>query len=465
VERSTDDAGQRSAQAPAGPPDPRSTRPRRLAAADTGPSGRRLLLGAAVGLAGLSAVLAVGTGRSASTTTDLQDVAAAESAAPTSPGWLSAGAPAGAVTLPAAPTTAATPAPADDATVTGLAANGIPNVALNAYRVAAARMGTALGSCHIDWSLLAGIGRVESNHGRFGGAVLNADGTSTPPIVGPALDGVAFAFITDTDDGRWDGDPIHDRAVGPMQFIPSTWRSYSVDADGSGVADPFDIDDEALAAAHYLCVAGGDLATEAGQRRAVLAYNHSDSYVAQVLALARSYAAGIPVADLPLLGDTSSPVPGPTGDFRAPAAPGPAIGAADRTSGPAGQETVLPAGAAAPPAGGGAPAPAPAEGGDGGSTSDDSGSGGGAAAPTPAPTPAPPAAERPPGAAPAKPEQALPDRPLPTPVQPPALPVPQPPVPQLPPLPAPPLPPLPVPALPVPALPVPALPVPLSGLP
>jgi membrane-bound lytic murein transglycosylase B len=459
VERSTDDAGERSEQAPAGPPDRRSSRPRRRTAADTGPSGRRLLLGAAVGLAGVSAVLAVSAGRSVSTTTDLQDVAAAGSAAPTSPGWLSAGAPAGAVTLPAVPTTAATPAPADDATVTGLAANGIPNVALNAYRVAAARMGTALGSCHIDWSLLAGIGRVESNHGRFGGAVLNADGTSTPPIVGPALDGVAFAFITDTDDGRWDGDPTHDRAVGPMQFIPSTWRSYSVDADGSGVADPFDIDDEALAAAHYLCVAGGDLATEVGQRRAVLAYNHSDSYVAQVLALARSYAAGIPVADLPLLGDTSSPVPGPTGDFRAPAAPGPAIGAADRTSGPAGEERVLPAGAAAPPAEGGDPAPA--AGGDGGTTtSGDSGSGGGATAPTPAP----PAAERPPGAAPAAPEQALPDPPLPTTVQPPARPGPAAPVPQLP-VPQLPVPQLPAPPLPVPALPGPALPVPLSGLP
>jgi membrane-bound lytic murein transglycosylase B len=419
------------------------------------------LLGAAVGLAGVSAVLAVSAGRSEPPRTELQDVSAAESAAPTSPGWLSAGAPAGAVTLAAAPVTAATPEPADDGTVTGLAANGIPNVALNAYRVAAARIGSTLPSCRIDWSLLAGIGRVESNHGRFGGAVLNADGTSTPAVIGPSLDGVAFAFISDTDGGRWDGDTSHDRAVGPMQFIPSTWRSYAVDADGSGVADPFDIDDEALAAAHYLCVAGGDLSTEAGQRRAVLAYNHSDSYVAQVLALARSYAAGIPVADLPLVGDTSSPVPGPTGDVRAPAAPGPAIGAADRTFSPAGQDTVLPAGATPPPAEGGGAAPAAAGG--GGTTSGGAGAGSGAgAAASPSAPPAAgapgagaPAAGPSTGAKPSVPDLPVPDLPVPD------LPVPDLPVPDLP-VPDLPLPPA---AVPVPSVSLPSLPVPLSGLP
>ena len=436
MQRSMDEGRELPEQDPTGAPGRRS--PRRPVA-DTGPSVRRALLGAAVGLAGVSAVLAVSAARSDPPRTELQDVSAAESAAPTRPGWLSAGAPAGAVTLAAAPVTAATPEPADDGTVTGLAANGIPNVALNAYRVAAARIGSTLPSCRIDWSLLAGIGRVESNHGRFGGAVLNADGTSTPAVIGPSLDGVAFAFISDTDDGRWDGDTSHDRAVGPMQFIPSTWRSYAVDADGSGVADPFDIDDQALAAAHYLCVAGGDLSVEAGQRRAVLAYNHSDSYVAQVLALARSYAAGIPVADLPLVGDTSSPVPGPTGDFRAPAAPGPAIGAADRTSSPAGQDTVLPAGATPPPAERDA---APAADGGGGTMSGGAGTGSGAGAA--ASTSAPPTVAKPPAAG------------APTAAKPPAAGAPtvaKPPVPDLP---------LPT-AVPVPSLP--ALPVPLPGVP
>src|SRR4051794_14885085 len=314
---------------------------------------RRLLI-AAVVLTAVSGVSAIGAAASSPSggDTGLRDAAAA---APTSaratPYTV---APAGPVILPAAPVQQAAAEPADPAAITGLAANGIPNVALNAYRVAADRMNASTPGCGIDWSLLAGIGRVESNHGRFGGAVLNADGTSSPQIVGPALDGAQFAFIADSDDGRWDGDRSYDRAVGPMQFIPSTWRSYAIDADGDGKTDPLDIDDAALAAAHYLCVAGGDLRTEAGKRRAVLAYNHSDSYVAQVLALAAAYAAGIPVADLPLSGDTTGAIPAPSGSWAAPAAPGPAIGLQDRT--PASGPTVGQTGQAAAPAAAGAPA-------------------------------------------------------------------------------------------------------------
>jgi len=59
-----------------------------------------------------------------------------------------------------------------------------------------------------------------------------------------------------------------------------------VDANGDGAADPFNVNDAALAAARYLCAAGGDLRSSAGQVAAVLAYNYSDEYVAQVLALA-----------------------------------------------------------------------------------------------------------------------------------------------------------------------------------
>src|SRR3954449_11669089 len=259
---------------------------------------------------------------------------------------LSAGAPAGALTLTAMPVQVAQTQPAGPPEITGLASNGIPNVALNAYRVAAARMADADPGCGIDWSLLAGIGRVESNHGRFGGASLNPDGSTSPKIIGPPLDGGQFAYIGDTDGGTWDGDSRYDRAVGPMQFIPTTWRAYAVDGDGNGTTDPTNINDAAVGAAHYLCVAGGDLRTSAGQRQAVLAYNHSDSYVAQVLALAASYASGLPVADLPVVGDTSSPIPAPSGYWGGPAAPGPAIGAADTTSSPAATATTYPAGAA-----------------------------------------------------------------------------------------------------------------------
>ena len=352
---------------------------------------------------------------------------------------LSEGAPDDALTLTAVAATAAGPQAAPESVVTGLAANGIPNVALNAYRVAAARMASVKGECGIDWSLLAGIGRVESNHGRYGGAVLGPDGSATPKILGPALDGGQFAFIGDSDNGMWDNDSTYDRAMGPMQFIPTTWRSYAIDADENGVTDPFNINDAALAAANYLCVAGGNLRTDGGQRKAVLAYNHSDEYVAEVLALARAYATGMPVADLPIVGNTNGAVPPPTAFYGAPAAPGPAIGARDTTASPP-EETVAyspgsaPAGgAAAQPAtsGGGAPAQPAGTGGGTGSTpqqgSSPPASGGQGQPPTSGGQPAQPA----PAPAPAP-------APVPVPVPVPPVPVPVPPVPA----PAPPPPPV-----------------------
>ena len=73
------------------------------------------------------------------------------------------------------------------------------------------------------------------------------------------------ALIKDTDAGQYDGDSRYDRAVGPMQFIPSTWAIVGVDADNDGRRDPQDIYDASLASAVYLCSGQGDLATEAGQ--------------------------------------------------------------------------------------------------------------------------------------------------------------------------------------------------------
>ncbi|MEP6852579.1 MAG: lytic transglycosylase domain-containing protein [bacterium] len=181
--------------------------------------------------------------------------------------------------------------------VTGLAADGIPSVALAAYRRAAAAQPA---SCAIPWPLLAAIGRVESDHGRFGSALLRSDGTSTEPIIGIPLDGHGTALIRDTDGGRLDGDRSLDRAVGPMQFIPSTWALYGTDGNGDSVVDPFNIYDSAAAAARYLCAAGGDLSTAVGQRRAVLAYNDSDAYLASVLALEQVYAADAPGLSVPV---------------------------------------------------------------------------------------------------------------------------------------------------------------------
>jgi membrane-bound lytic murein transglycosylase B len=208
-----------------------------------------------------------------------------------------------------APTHVRHRAPVTHGVISGLAANGIPQVALNAYRVAAARMANVEPGCGIGWWLLAGIGRIESDHGRFGGAVLHADGVSTPKIIGPALDGVHWDYIPAPANGMaLDGDAVYAHALGPMQFIPSTWAIYGTDATGDGTADVFNINDAALGAARYLCAAGGDLRSRDGQVRAVLAYNHSDQYLAQVLALADAYRRGIPVSGIPV-GITTGPLP------------------------------------------------------------------------------------------------------------------------------------------------------------
>jgi membrane-bound lytic murein transglycosylase B len=188
-----------------------------------------------------------------------------------------------------------------------LAADGIPVTALEAYQDAANSINASDPNCRLPWPLLAGIGRVESDHGRYGGAVLRPDGTSTKPIIGPPLNGDGTEVITDTDGGTIDGDPVYDRAVGPMQFIPSTWASYGTDGNSDGIADPFNIFDAAAAAANYLCVAGGDLSTTAGQTRAVLSYNHSTAYLDEVLALERTYASGDPTLIIP-----QPPVTAPT---------------------------------------------------------------------------------------------------------------------------------------------------------
>lgn len=209
-----------------------------------------------------------------------------------------------------------------------LASDGIPVTALEAYQDAANAENAADPGCHIPWPLLAGIGRVESDHGRYGGAVLRPDGTSTKPIIGIPLNGNGTEVVSDTDHGTIDGDPVYDRAVGPMQFIPSTWLIYGADGNGDGIKDPFNIFDAAAAAAHYLCVAGGDLSTTAGQTRAVLTYNHSTAYLNEVLGLEHTYASGDPGLIIPSAPTVVPPVPaqGPGGQpVPPPADPGPPL--------------------------------------------------------------------------------------------------------------------------------------------
>lgn len=171
--------------------------------------------------------------------------------------------------------------------------NGIPTAALAAYQRAEQVINDADKSCHIDWALIAAIGRVESDHGRYGGNTLDTKGVSHPGIYGIPLDGTnETQAISDTDGGLYDNDKVWDRAVGAMQFIPSTWQKVGVDADGDGKRNPQDIDDAALATAVYLCSGNDDLAGATGRRTAVFRYNHSNEYVDLVLRIREAYLEG-----------------------------------------------------------------------------------------------------------------------------------------------------------------------------
>ena len=218
----------------------------------------------------------------------------------------------------------------------------VPSRALTAYQRAETVMRQADPSCHLTWQLIAAIGQVESNHGRFGGALMTADGVVHPAILGPRLTGHgATSRIGDTDAGLLDGDQRFDRAVGPMQFIPSTWTVVGVDADGDGRRDPQDIDDASLATAVYLCSGSDDLATRAGQRAAVYRYNHSTAYVDLVIGIMAGYLHADP-ALFRLIGAYGTGVldpkayPYPTGGGGGPfpGHPEPTFEVVDPTSGP-----------------------------------------------------------------------------------------------------------------------------------
>lgn len=170
-------------------------------------------------------------------------------------------------------------------------ASDIPERVLLSYGNAELAMRDSFPGCHISWATLAGIGRVESNHGRFAGTAIRPDGTLSKPIVGVPLNGSGdVATITDTDGGALDGDRAHDRAVGPMQFIPSTWANHAADGNGDGRADPQQVDDAALAAAHYLCEPGRDMASARGWWTGLFSYNRSVEYGQKVFGLADDYA-------------------------------------------------------------------------------------------------------------------------------------------------------------------------------
>ena len=204
-----------------------------------------------------------------------------------------------------------TPQGQDSATAT---ATDIPARVLLAYRAAAARAALENPSCGIRWEFLAAFGRMETNHGRFGGSSVAENGVTTPPIYGAPLNGSrpgVIGTITTASGAA-------DRAAGPMQFISSTWAAW-----GRG-GDVQNIDDATDGAARYLCAGGRDLTTAAGRNAAALSYNHADWYAADIEALFLDYVSGRHGASYPAQPPVDAPV-APTGDlFGTPAdAPAP----------------------------------------------------------------------------------------------------------------------------------------------
>lgn len=180
------------------------------------------------------------------------------------------------------PATPASPSPSPSPTATPTAststsARGTYEVLADAYTKAAKSVPA---SCNLRPSLIAGIGHVES--GSIGGRTLTKN-VVTPNVVGVILAGNGFAAIPDTDDGKLDGHTTWDRAVGPLQFIPGTWRLFGQDGDGDGHKDPQNVYDAAFATAAYLCSNSKNLADPSHRTQAILEYNESQEYLDNVL--------------------------------------------------------------------------------------------------------------------------------------------------------------------------------------
>ena len=171
----------------------------------------------------------------------------------------------------------------------------IPLVAYDAYRSASDAATIVIDSCEVHWIIVAGIAQVESRHGRIDAEhVVSPDGDVEPPIRGRPLDGTrGTQTIVDTDDGTIDGDATWDRAMGPLQFIPTTWRELGRDGNDDGTADPDNLYDAALTAVAHLCLREpGDYTDRGELRRALIAYNASGRYADDVLRWIDRYRTG-----------------------------------------------------------------------------------------------------------------------------------------------------------------------------
>ncbi|MEW2471090.1 C40 family peptidase [Streptomyces sp. NPDC046994] len=183
----------------------------------------------------------------------------------------------------------------------GGSAADIPPRMLTAYKKAAQQIRKYVPKCRgMRWPVLAGIAKVESNHAI--GRNIADNGDIRPKIYGVLLNGSGAGgnttAVPDTDGGKWDGTGNGERAVGPFQVLPSTWQSIGKDANGDRTADPHNADDAALGAAIYLCGGGRNLTQRTQLKAAILQYNHSSTYVANVLGWIDQYTSGASGPDL-----------------------------------------------------------------------------------------------------------------------------------------------------------------------
>jgi len=166
----------------------------------------------------------------------------------------------------------------------------IPAASLRAYQRAEAVMGEAAARCGLDWTVLAGVAEVESDHGRADDNRVTAGGASRPGVFGKPLNGKhGRARMRDTDAGLVDGNTRWDAPAGPMSLLPATWSAVGVDGDGDGSRDPQDVDDAALGVAVLLCDGARDLSGRKEQRMALAAFNPTPGYARLVMSLAKSY--------------------------------------------------------------------------------------------------------------------------------------------------------------------------------
>lgn len=180
----------------------------------------------------------------------------------------------------------------------------VPEPALAAYQRTETVLAEAVPDCHLDAALLAGIGKVETDHGRIGAWDLGTAAVMRPLLIGtPVSHPVPLRpDPADSDGGTWDHDSVADHPLGPLQITPSLWQQVAVDGDGDGLRRPFDLDDAALALGVALCAHDADLADRHERRVALRTLNDRRSYVDQVEAWRTAYAA--PVVLPPLDIDT-----------------------------------------------------------------------------------------------------------------------------------------------------------------